>query len=117
VHRRGIPVEHWIGQVELAAGLQQPEHSAKHRRLVHRQVDHAVGDDDVEAFRSQIKLFQLLDVTLEEAHIAAPMSQALLVPAKMGLGGRKLLVGHVDAYDLTLWPRQLRQNVSVATGA
>ncbi len=37
-----------VGDPDPAAGHQNPEHLGQHRRLVHGQVDHAVGDHDVD---------------------------------------------------------------------
>ena len=91
--------------------------AAKHRRLVDREIDHAVRDDDVEAFRREIELIELLDIALEEAHIAAAVAEALLLPGKMAVGGGELLVGHVDTDDLAVAPYELCQDIGVAPGA
>ena len=64
--------------------------------------------------RIKIELIELLDIALEEAHIAARVSEAFSVPIKMGVGGCQLLLGHVDADDLALGSGKLRQNVGVA---
>ena len=91
--------------------------AAKHRLLVDREIDHAVRDDDVEAFRCKIELIELLDIALEEAHVAARIAEALLLPGKMVVGGGELLIRHVDADDLAGAAYELCQNIGVAPRA
>ena len=47
--RRNILVHDDVGDLQPAAGTQRPEGLAEHAVLVGREVDHSVGDDEINA--------------------------------------------------------------------
>ena len=76
-----------VADPDPAAGPQHSRDLAEHGRLVGRQVDDAVADDDVDRLRRQR---DRLDVALQELHVRR---------ARLGgvaLGEREHLVGHVE---------------------
>ena len=90
---------HDVGDAHAAAGPQDAGDLAEHRRLVGRQVDHAVADDDVDRLGRER---DGLDVALEELDVG-----------RAGLGGVALgegehLVGHVEADRAARGPDPLR---------
>ena len=91
--------------------------AAEHGRLIDREVDDAVGNDDVEAPGFKSRRIELLDISFAEADFAARPAKAFPVPGEMRIGGFKLLVGHVDADHFAFAPHQLREDVDVTTGA
>src|SRR5262249_22540934 len=79
---------------EAAARLQDAERLAQDLVLVARQIDDAVGDDDVDRVVGQRNV---LDLALQELHVLD--ARLLLVLA----GQRQHLVGHVEAVGLAAW--------------
>ena len=63
-----------VGHADPPAGAQHPVCLGEHRRLVGRQVDHAVGDDDVDRRGGQ---GNVLDLALEELDIGRADALAL----------------------------------------
>ena len=80
-----------VGDREAASWPEHPRRFAKDRRLVSGEVDHAVGDHDVDRVVGQRHRF---DRPLQELDI--PCTRLPLVSA----GHLKHLVGHVDAIRL-----------------
>jgi hypothetical protein len=77
--RRHAAVGVDIGEVELAARLEQAMHLAQHRVLVGRQVDHAVRHHDIEAGVLQAQLIQVLDVAEAEIDVVARKAEGFAV--------------------------------------
>ena len=100
-----------VGEVQLAAFLQQAIGLAQHAVLVRREVDHAVGDDHVEAGIAQAQGIEVFDIALAKLDIGK--AELLGVVLQMGVGHRQLLDGHVHANHLALAAHQLRQQVAV----
>ena len=99
-----------VADAQAAAWLEDPEGLGEHRRLVHRQVDHAVGDHHVHRGGGE---GDLLDVALEELDVG-----------RAGLGGvaarqGEHLLGHVQPVRLArgAYPPGRQQHVDAAAGA
>mmetsp|Transcript_26515 Transcript_26515/g.74189 ORF Transcript_26515/g.74189 Transcript_26515/m.74189 type:complete len:294 (-) Transcript_26515:284-1165(-) len=103
-----------VRKVQLATRLQQAEALLQHGFLVGAEVDDAVGDDDVEGFRLELEVLQLLEVSLLELDVGE--SELFGVVLLVLAGDVQLLVGHVDADDLAGGTDQLGGDVHVATG-
>ncbi len=106
-----------VGEIELAAGLEQPFHIADYLGLVGAQVDHAVGHHDIEVAVLQIKLVQLFDIAFQETHIAARVAEFPAVVLLMASRHGELFVGHVHADHLAAVAHQGREHVDVPAGA
>src|SRR5262245_57780542 len=106
-----------IGEIELAAGLEQVEGAAQHRELVHREIYDAIRHDHVEACLRQAERVELLDIAFEKFHVWAAMTEPPYMPVDMRVRGGKLLVGHVDADHLAVSAHQLRDEIDVAARA
>jgi hypothetical protein len=106
-----------VGEVELPARLQRAPDLIQHRRLVLAQVDHAVGDDHVDAARRDAGGGQILDPALHEPCVGGGVAEHLGVRGLMVPRHRQLLGRGVDADDLALRPHELRQHEGVAAGA
>ena len=77
-----------VGDGEAAAGLEHAGGLAQHLRLVGREVDDAVGEDDVDGVGRQR---DRLDVALEPVHVLDARLRLV------GAGEVEHLVGHVEA--------------------
>ena len=114
---RHPPVGIDVGEIELAAGAQQPPGLAQYRALVLHQVDDAVGDDEIEAARLQRQRLQVLDVPFQEGDVGAGMTEAFAVPFLVGARDRELFRSHVHPHHLALLAHQLREHITVLTRA
>jgi hypothetical protein len=99
-----------VGDSDPPAGLQHPGELCEDRRLVRRQVDDAVGDDDVDRVGRE---GDVLDDAAEEDRV--PHAGLVSVAACQG----KHLLGHVEAVGDAGRPDPLRRedDVDAASGA
>ena len=88
-----------VADAEASAGLEDTVHLGQDRRLVRREVDHAVRDHDVDRVGRQ---WDLLDHALEEVHVL-DTGLCCVLPRE-----RQHLVGHVQAVGDTARPDALR---------
>lgn len=103
-----------IREIQPAAGFEQALYAPQHRRLVRRKIDHAVGDDDIEAARREIEPVQPFYIALEEAHVVE--AEHFGVMGLVFLRDGQLFVGHIHADELVLWPHKLCQHIDIAPG-
>jgi hypothetical protein len=85
----------------------------EHRRLVGDEIDDAVGDDEVEAFESEIERFQPLYVALQEANVGTGVAEPVPMPFEMAVRDLQLLGRGIDPYHLAGFAHQLRQQIGV----
>ena len=89
-------------------------HPGEHGRLVRRQIDHAVGDNDIKAPGLQIQFIQALDIAAQKTHVVK--AKLFGVPAAMAFGNRQLLGSHVHTNNTARRSGQLRQRINIAPG-
>lgn len=90
-----------IGHGEPASRAQDPECFAQHRALVFRQVDDAVGDDNIDRSVGKRNVF---DGAFQKRGVLNARACAV------GLGDRKHLVGHVDSERASRCPDRTRRD-------
>ena len=93
---RNPAVREHVGKVELASRLQHPEDLAEDARLVGREVDHAVRDDQVDR---GVADRQVLDLAQPELDVLV-FALRLVRPGPLDHGRR-----HVDADDAPVGDR------------
>ena len=91
--------------------------AAQHRKLVHTEIDNAVGHHHVETFGLQIELVEFFEIAFEKAHIGLAIAKLLHVPVSVGLGGGQLLVGHIDTDNLATRAHELGDQIDIAPRA
>ena len=106
-----------VGEVQLAARLQHTEDFGEHLVFKRRQVDHAVGDDQVNRAVLDAELFQVLDEARLELHVGMFEPELFRLLVLVFLRNGKLLGGHVDADDAPGRPHELREHVHIAPRA
>ena len=86
-----------VGNIELPALLENPVDRFEDKILARREVDDAVGNDEVYALvRNGLSYF---DEVLVEGRIRATIAKPAGHLGSVLAGDRELFVGHVDAVD------------------
>ena len=78
---------------------QRAEHLGKHEVLPGAEVDHAVGDDHVDALVGEPDGPQVFHIAMVKAGVGPRVLEALGVPGGRVARQGELLLGHVDAVD------------------
>ena len=107
----------YVGDEQLAAGLQHPENLAVGGLLVSTQVEYAVAHHQVHAVVGQAGGGQVFNVAVAELDVGLGIAELLGVEANVAAGHVELLFGHVHADDVAGFAHQLRQQIGVAAAA
>src|SRR5262245_57780752 len=105
---RQLHLRHDVGDGKPAARFQQPRSLAKHLRFVGGQIDDAIADHGVGHAARQ---WSFLDVAPDVGHVRKAV--AITQPLRLG----SLLVGHIDAGDLSAWTHLQGSDEGVHSGA
>ena len=103
-----------VGEVELAAGLQEIMDLTENGFFVLHEIDHAVRNDDVEAGGFEIELVEGFDIALNEGDVRE--AEFLRMPVLVRAGDGELLRGHVDADHFAFRADKLGEGVGVLAG-
>ena len=110
---RYSPAREHIRKAKFPAGLENAMDLGKYRRFVRREIDDAIGDDDVYAGVRDASARKILYLSGDKRHVGPVISETVHMPCLMPLGDGKLLWGHVDADDVTGGADNLTQEIGV----
>ena len=102
-----------VGEIELAAGLQQAMRGAQHGRLVGNEVDDAVRHDRVKAPFRQVERVKPLDITFDEANVRPRVAEAVAVPVEVSIGDGQLRRRRIDAGHRAVLADQLGEEKNI----
>ena len=106
-----------VGEIHLAAFLEQPVRGGEHGVLVGDEVDHAIGDDDIEMAFGQAEFVEPLDIALDESDIRFGIAEPFAVPVEMGIGDFELFGRRIDPGHAAALADHLREDISVLPAA
>ena len=109
---RNTSVGEDVGEEELAARLQDAKHLFEQLFFEWREVDHAVGDHDVDALVRDNG--HVLDEALDELHVALLEAEALHLGVFVLARESELGRSHIDADNPASGTDELRADVDVA---
>ena len=89
-------------------------HPGEHGGFIWRQIDHAVGNNDVKAPGHEIQFVQALDIAVQKTYIVKTV--LLGVPAAMTFCNCQLLSSHVHTNHTARRSGQLRQLIHIPPG-
>ena len=112
---RHASVGKYVREVQLSPGLEHAEYLLEKLLLEGREVDHAVGDDDVDVLAGNRG--HVLDVALDELDVALGQTEALDLRGLVAARELELARRHVDADDVAFRPHELGGDEDVATRA
>ena len=110
---RNAPVGIDVREIKFAARLQQAVRGAKHSRLVGAEIDHAIGNDEVEAARREIEFIQTLKLALDEGRVRLRIAECFRMPGFVFACDGKLLRRHVDARDMAFRAHKAGQRIDI----
>ncbi len=86
-----------VGEIEFASRFQDPEDLGKNRSFIRREIDHAIGDDDIDGMVFDADLRQVLDIALPEFHVRFLITESFCLGINVSACNFKLFIRHIDA--------------------
>jgi hypothetical protein len=102
-----------IGKVKLPARLENPEYLFENRPLVRREIYDTIGNHHIHRIVRQSRFFQVLDISLPEIDVCLPIAEAGSLGVDVLPSCLKLLIGHINADNISFFPGQFRNDINI----
>src|SRR3989338_5097267 len=106
-----------VGEIKFPSRFQDTEDFRKNPAFVGREIDHTVGNNQINGVVFDLKRFKILDITLQKTDVGLCVVKLLHLKEEMAPCHFQLFIGHIDANDLTIGANELGKDIGISSGA